>query len=76
MAAAKKKKTRRQLAAARAAALRRRRRRWSDDPIEQRWRLWNHDVDTFLHHMAQNPGLNDLSPAAFVERCWTLETDS
>ena len=59
MKAAKKKKVRRTYG-------RVRRRRWP--PGLRAWWRWNHDLDTILHAMVQNPTLNAEDPKKMVAR--------
>lgn len=42
--------------------------RFLQSPIERRWRLWNHDVDTLLHEMVKNPGYINTAPEELIAR--------
>lgn len=43
-------------------------RRGRGSPLERRWRLWNHDVDTLLHEMVKNPAHVSTPPEELIAR--------
>jgi hypothetical protein len=40
----------------------------SVSPEGRKWRSWNHDLDTILHHLVQNQALVNEDPKKIVAR--------